>query len=286
MAFNYRLCVTKNAGNRIPFTRPEGYDPLRYETTARFLAAVQNAGIPVNPAHFIGGGDTVEGKLDVNSTRYFSTNVWHIGYDYATGTESKRNQISAMVRNHIQGLMWFAQSDPRVPKTVRDYTASFGYCADEFTDNGGFPRQMYVRQARRLIGQFVLTQNDLVKKTTFNDTIGLGYYPMDEHGMIRTVVNGYVADETRESIGVGPYEIPYRAMLPKKTQVTNLIVPVAISASHSAFTSVRVEPTFMVLGQAAGAAAALAPNGNVNNINVSKLRSTLKEHKQILKYDN
>jgi hypothetical protein len=286
MAFNYRLCVTQNADNRIPFTQPKGYDPLRYETTARFIAAVQKAGNAINPAHFVGTAGTVEGKLDVNSTRYFSTNVWHIGYDYATGTEAKRNQISAMVRNHIQGLMWFAQSDPRVPKAVRDHTATFGYCADEFTDNGGFPRQMYVRQARRLIGQFVLTQKNLAGKTTYNDTIGLGFYPMDEHGMIRTVIDGYIADETRNSIGVGPYEIPYRAMLPKKTQVTNLIVPVAISSSHAAFTSVRVEPTFMVLGQAAGAAAALAPNGNVNNVNISKLRSTLKEYKQILKYSN
>ena len=103
--------------------------------------------------------------------------------------------------------------------------------------------------------------------------------------MVRTVVSGYIADETRESIGVGPYEIPYRAMLPKKTQVTNLIVPVAISASHAAFTSVRVEPTFMVLGQAAGAAAALAPGGNVNNVNISTLRNTLKQHKQILKFN-
>jgi hypothetical protein len=285
MAFNYRLCVTQNADNRIPFTRPENYDPLRYETTARFLAAVQKAGNGIDPAHFIGTSGTVEGKLDVNSSRYFSTNVWHIGYEYATGTVAKRNQISAMVRNHIQGLMWFAQTDPRVPKPVRDRTASFGYCADEFTDNDGFPYQMYVRQARRLIGQFVLTQKNLASKTAFNDTIGLGFYPMDEHGMIRTVVDGYIADESRQSIGVGPYEIPYRAMLPKKTQVTNLIVPVAISASHAAFTSVRVEPTFMVLGQAAGAAAALAPNGNVNNVNVSTLRSTLKQYKQILKFD-
>ncbi|WP_082546680.1 FAD-dependent oxidoreductase [Rhizobium sp. Root483D2] len=284
MAFNYRLCVTQNKSNRIPFTRPDGYDPLRYETTARFLAALQKAKIAVGPGHFIGNAAVVVGKLDVNSTRYFSTNVWHIGYDYATGNEEKRNQISTMVRNHIQGLMWFAQSDPRVPKAVRDHTASFGYCADEFTDNGGFPRQMYVRQARRMIGQFVLTQKNLAGKTTYNDTIGLGFYPMDEHGMIRTVLNGYIADETRASIGVGPYEIPYRAMLPKKTQVTNLIVPVAISASHAAFTSVRVEPTFMVLGQAAGAAAALAPGGNVNNVNISTLRSTLKQHKQILKF--
>lgn len=284
MAFNYRLCVTDNADNRIPFTRPDSYDPLLYETTARFLQALKASGKGVDAAHFIGRGMTVNGKLDVNSTRYFSTNVWHIGYDYTTGTEAKREAIRTRVRNHITGLMWFAQSDPRVPSNVRQYMAKFGYCADEFTDNGGFPYQMYVRQARRLIGQVVLTQNNLVKKTPYSDTIGLGFYPMDEHGMIRTVLNGFIADESRESIGVGPYQIPYRAMLPKTSQVTNLIVPVALSASHAAFTSVRVEPTFMVLGQAAGAAAALAPKGRVSEVNINKLRSTLSAAGQILKF--
>jgi hypothetical protein len=284
MAFNYRLCVTDQADNRIPFTQPDNYDPLRYETTARFIAALQKAGRGIGPGYFIGAGTTVRGKIDVNSTRYFSTNVWHIGYDYTTGTESRRNQIRAMVKDHIQGLMWFAVSDPRVPQNVRAYTAKFGYCADEFTDNGGFPRQIYVRQARRLIGQFVLTQKNLQAKTDFADTIGLGYYPMDEHGMIRTVLDGFIAEEARDGIGVGPYQIPYRAMLPQKSQVTNLIVPVAISSSHAAFTSVRVEPTFMVLGQAAGAAAALAPGGRVSDVDVTKLRSTLSAAKQILKY--
>ncbi|TCQ04236.1 FAD dependent oxidoreductase [Rhizobium sp. PP-F2F-G36] len=284
MAFNYRLCVTEEAGNRIPFTRPADYDPLRYETTARFLQALKAAGKGVDAAHFLGRGMTVNGKLDVNSTRYFSTNVWHIGYDYTTGTEAKREEIRAKVRNHITGLMWFAQTDPRVPANVRQYMTKFGYCADEFKDNGGIPYQMYVRQARRLVGQFVLTQNNLAKKTTYNDTIGLGFYPMDEHGMIRTILSGFIADESRESIGVGPYQIPYRAMLPKTSQVTNLIVPVALSASHAAFTSVRVEPTFMVLGQAAGAAAALAPGGRVSEVNVNKLRSTLSAAGQILKF--
>lgn len=284
MAFNYRLCVTENPDNRLPFSKPANYDPLQYETTARFLAALQKAGEGIDEAYFVGRTLTVRNKLDVNSTRYFSTNVWHIGYDYAAGTEAARDQIRAKVRNYIEGLMWFGQTDERVPVNVRQYMTKFGYCADEFTDNGGFPYQMYVRQARRLIGQFVLTQKDLVKKTVHKDAIGLGFYPMDEHGMIRTVLSGFIADESRESIGVGPYQIPYRAMLPKAAQVTNLIVPVAISSSHAAFTSVRVEPTFMVLGQAAGAAAALAPSGNVNKVNVSDLRKKLSAAGQILKF--
>ncbi len=284
MAFNYRLCVTDTADNRIPFSKPDAYDPVQYETTARFFAAMEKAGLGIDEAYFVGRTLTVRNKLDVNSLRYFSTNVWHIGYDYTVGTEAVREQIRTRVRNHIAGLMWFGQTDPRVPEHVRQYMTKFGYCADEFTDNGGLPYQMYVRQARRLIGQFVLTQKELVKKTTYKDTIGLGFYPMDEHGMIRTVLNGYVADESRESIGVGPYEIPYRAMLPKAAQVTNLIVPVAISSSHAALTSVRVEPTFMVLGQAAGAAAALAPSGNVSKVNVNDLRKKLLAAGQILKF--
>ena len=200
------------------------------------------------------------------------------------GTEAKRDQIRTLVRNHILGLMWFGQTDPRVPANVREYTSRFGLCADEFIDNGNFPRQIYVRQSRRLVGQYVLTQNDLQKKTKFSDSIGLGYYPMDEHGMIRTVKDGYIADESRESIGTGPYQIPYRAMLPKKSQVSNLLVPVALSTSHAAYTSVRVEPTYMVLGQAAGAAAALASFGDVSGVNIAKLRKTLAAAGQIMAY--
>ncbi|KRC11395.1 hypothetical protein ASE23_23340 [Rhizobium sp. Root73] len=281
MAFNYRFCITRT-GQKVPFTKPQNYDPLRYETTARFLRAAQNAGVKISASHFTGGGVTVNGQQDVNSTPYFSTNVWHIGYSYVVGNEARRNAIRNMVRDHILGLMWFATTDPRVPTHVREFTAQYGLCANEFTDNGNFPRQIYVRQARRLLGQLVLTQNDLQNKTRFPDSIGLGYYPMDEHGMIRTVKAGYIADESRESISVGPYQIPYRAMLPKQTQVTNLIVPIALSTSHAAYTSVRVEPTYMVLGQAAGAAAALATNGDASGVNIVKLRKTLAAAGQIM----
>jgi hypothetical protein len=282
MAFNYRLCLTKTEGNRVPFTEPSDYNPLRYETTARFLIAAQKAGINISPAHFVGGGDTVVGKYDMNSHQFFSSNVWHIGYKYVTSNEAGREEIRSDVRSHILGLLWFAQTDPRVPAQVRAYTAQFGFCADEFRDNGNFPRQIYVRQARRLIGQYVLTQNDLEKKKKFPDAIGLGYYPMDQHGMIRTVVGGYIADEVRDSITVGPYEIPYRSMLPKAKEITNLIVPVALSTSHVAYTSVRVEPTYMVLGQAAGAAAALASNGDANSVNITQLRKTLSDADQVM----
>ncbi|OLP59504.1 hypothetical protein BJF93_12035 [Xaviernesmea oryzae] len=284
MAFNYRLCVTQVQGNLRPFTQPSDYDPLRYESLARFIAAMHANGQAISPNYFIGNSDTVNGKLDVNSNAFFSTNVWNISYAYATGSEAQRVQLRASVRSYIQGLLWFAVSDPRVPEDVRAYTAQFGYCADEFADNGNFPYQIYVRQSRRLVGQYVLTENDLEKKATFSDGIGLGYYPMDQHGMIRTVLNGAIGEDIRESISVGPYQIPYRAMLPKRNEITNLLVPVALSTSHVAYTSVRVEPTYMVLGQAAGAAAALAPGGNVNNINIVQLRRELIAAGQIIRW--
>lgn len=284
MAFNYRLCVTDVASNRITFTAPADYDPGRYEGVARFIEALQSLGRQLDNRYFVGGGPTVKGKLDVNSKRWFSTNVIGMGRGYVLGNEATRRQIQNDMRSYTTGLFWFAVSDPRVPTSVRAETARFGWCADEFTDNDHFPRQIYVRQARRLVGQYVLTQNDILKKKKFPDAIGLGYYPMDQHGMMRSVRDGYVVDEVRAGIPAGPYEIPYRSMLPKSSEVSNLIVPVALSASHVAYTSVRVEPTYMVLGQAAGAAAALTPGTRVSAVNVAKLRARLKKDGQILSY--
>ncbi|SEL59986.1 FAD-dependent oxidoreductase [Xaviernesmea oryzae] len=285
MAFNYRLCVTNTPGNKRPFTKPADYDPMRYEAHARFIAALNAQGQPISENYFVGADLTVKNKLDVNSNAYFSTDVWNIGYDYAVGNEAKRQEIRKSVRSFIQGLMWFAVSDPRVPQATRDYTAQYGYCADEYTDNDNFPYQLYVRQARRLVGQYVLTENDLKNKPNFLDSIGVGYAPLDQHGMIRTVQDGHIAEDNRYPFSVAPYQIPYRALLPNRSDVTNLLVSVAVSASHVAYTSIRMEPTYMVMGQAAGAAAALAPDGDVSKVSIAKLRSTLLKAGQVLKWD-
>ncbi len=282
MAFNYRLCVTDNPAIRVPFSAPADYDPQQYEGLARFIAGLQAGQHEVSNRYFIGDGTTVGNKYDVNSNPWFSTDVMHLGASYVNGTEAQREQIRKKIKTYTMGYLWFGQTDPRVPEAVRQETARFGYCADEFKDNGNFPYQLYVRQARRLVGQYVLTENDIVKKTKFADTIGLGYYTMDQHGMLRTVLNGAVADETRPGISAGPYEIPFRAMLPKTTQTKNLLVPVALSTSHVAYTSVRVEPTYMVLGQAAGMAAALAPGGDLTQISIKTLQSKLVAAKQVL----
>ncbi len=284
MAFNYRVCVTDNPANKVAFSRPADYDPLKYEGLARFIAQLQASKNGPGDGYFIGAGATVAGKLDVNSNRWFSTDVMHRGASYVNGTEAQREQIRQEIKSYTMGFFWFGQSDPRVPENVRLKTAQYGYCADEFKDNGNFPYQLYVRQARRLVGQYVLTENDILKKTKFADSIGLGYYTMDEHGMLRTVANGAVADESRTGIAAGPYEIPFRSMLPKTTQTKNLLVPVALSTSHVAYTSVRVEPTYMVLGQAAGMAAALAVNGDLTQVNIKTLQSKLTATKQVLRW--
>jgi hypothetical protein len=287
MAFNYRVCVTDNPANQVKFSKPADYDPMQYEGVARFIRSLIDSDRNVSGRYFIGNGDTVLDKYDVNSKPWFSTNVFHLGADYVNGTEAKREQIRQKIRSYTLGFFWFGQTDPRVPKVVRQETARFGYCADEFVDNGNFPYQMYVRQSRRLVGQFVLTENNIVDKTKFNDSIGLGYYAMDQHGMLRTHLNGAVVDDIRQSVASGgPYEIPYRAMLPKANQVKNLLVPIALSTSHVAYTSVRVEPTYMVLGQAAGAAAALAVKGDVGKVNVTALRSNLVAAKAIVDWGN
>ena len=276
MAYNYRICVTDNPAKQVPFSRPSDYDVMQYEGVARFTNELLTSGRGLSPRYFIGNGTTVLDKYDVNSNPWFSTDVFHLGAAYVNGTEAQREQIRKKIRSYTMGYFYFGRTDPRLPQAVRDETAKFGYCADEFVDNGNFPYQVYVRQARRLVGQFVLTENNILNKTKFADSIGLGYYSMDQHGMLRTVLNGVVVDDTRQSVSSGgPYEIPYRAMLPKATQVKNLLVPVALSTSHVAYTSVRVEPTYMVLGQAAGAAAALAVKGDVGKVDTKILRSKL-----------
>jgi hypothetical protein len=287
MAFNYRLCVTDSSSNRVPFGQPSDYDPFLYEGAARFIQELARQGRTVSKRFFIGNGETVAGKYDVNSTPWFSTDVMHLGAAYVNGTESQREKIRKSIRSYTMGFLWFGQTDPRVPKAVRDETSRFGYCADEFKDNENFPYQLYVRQSRRLLGQYVITENDILARTKFSDSIGLGFYAMDQHGMLRTVQNGVIVDDTRPSVlPKGPYEIPYRAMLPKSDQIKNLIVPVALSASHVAYTSIRVEPTYMVLGQAAGAAAALAPKGDVGGVDVKALQNDLKAAGQVLHWND
>lgn len=283
MAYNYRLCITDVPGNRVPFTRPADYDPARYVGLARSIAALRAAGKSLAPNAFIGIDPMPNGKRDVNSSRLFGTDVWHRGAAYIRADAAGRERIRAEIASYIKGYMWFGANDPQVPAKTRAVTAAFGWCADEFEDNGNFPRQLYVREGRRLLGKRVVTERDLLDKTDFPDSIGLGYGPIDQHGLRRTVEGGLIADDIPlKSRGVGPYEIPYRALLPWRVQAANLIVPVAMAASHVAYSSIRMEPTLMVLGQAAGAAAAMAPGGDLSKVDYHALRRRLVADGQVV----
>ncbi|MFZ4596669.1 MAG: FAD-dependent oxidoreductase, partial [Verrucomicrobiaceae bacterium] len=200
----------------------------------------------------------------------------------------RRKEIIAEHRTYQQGLLWFVANDPRVPKKVQEELRQWGLPKDEFKDNGNWSHQLYIREARRMIGNFVMTENELRKRTPTPDSVGMGSYTIDSHNVQRYITpEGYVQNEG--DIGVstnGPYEIAYGSLVPKKSQGSNLLVPVAMSASHIAYGSIRMEPVFMILGQSAATAAVIAINENqpVQRVSYDKLRDQLVRDGQILNY--
>jgi hypothetical protein len=199
------------------------------------------------------------GKTDINNKGPMSTDGIGMNWDYPEADYDTRDSIALEVENYIKGLLYFMANDTGVTREIRDQMSSWGWAADEFTDNNHFPHQMYVREARRMIGEYVMTEHNCLGDSTVNDGIGLAAYTMDSHNCQRIVVNGMVKNEGDVQIGdFPPYEISYRSLLPKKGECVNLSVPVCLSASHIAFGSIRMEPVFMVLGQVAGLASSMA----------------------------
>ena len=264
-AYCFRLCLTDRSEKRIPFPRPEGYDPARYELLRRYLAA---AGSRVTLGLLLGlKGLLPHGKVDVNSIGPLSTNLLDgSNWAYPEATYARRAAIWDDHLRYTAGLLYFLAHDPDVPPAMRAEMHGWGLCADEFADTGGWPHQLYIREGRRLRGEYHLTQHDLLGRRAQYDTVGLGAYNIDIREVQRVCLPvprfphlvGEVFNEGYLSLLVEPYAIPYRALLPRHGECDNLIVPVCISASHVAFSSVRMEPQYMILGHAAGTAAALA----------------------------
>jgi hypothetical protein len=280
-AYCFRMCLTDVPENRIPFPKPEGYDPKQYELVLRVLATGWRETFqkfdPI-PNH----------KTDTNNHGPFSTDNIGYNYDYPDGSYERRR---AIVREHAvyqQGLMYFLANDPRVPDDVRTKMAQWGLPKDEFTDNGGWPHQIYVREARRMIGSYVMTELDCLDQRETPASVGLGSYVMDSHNVQRYVTpDGYVQNEG--DIGVSPprpYEIAYGALTPKKSQCQNLLVPVCLSSSHIAYGSIRMEPVFMILAQSAATAACLALDAGVavQDLPYATLRERLLADGQVLEY--
>ncbi len=282
-AYCYRMCLTNHAPNRIPFARPADYDVSQYE----LLLRVVQTGWPNTFKKF----DPIPNlKTDVNNHGPFSTDNIGYNYDYPEASYERRAEI---LKEHIayqQGLCYFLANDPRVPAELREAYAKWGLAADEFVDNDHWPHQIYVREARRMIGQHVMTENELLKKRPTPQSIGMGSYAMDSHNVQRYVKpDGFVQNEG--DIGVstqGPYEISFGSILPKPDQCSNLLVPVCVSSSHIAFGSIRMEPVFMILGQSAATTASLALEDNlaVQQVSYERLRQQLLKDGQVLEYQD
>lgn len=278
-AYCFRLCMTNHPDNRIPFPRPENYDSTQYELLLRVFQTGWDEGFEKFDA-------IPNRKTDTNNHGPFSSDNIGMNYDYPEAGYERRKEIIREHENYQKGFFWFMANDPRMPADKRERMQAWGLSKDEFTDNGGWPRQMYIREARRMKGQFVMTENELMKRKPTPGSIGMGSYTIDSHNVQRYAdENGNVQNEG--DIGVrlpGPYEIAFGSILPKKEECANLLVPVCVSASHIAYGSIRMEPVFMILGQSAAVAACLAIDRKiaVQDVPYSELREILLRKGQVL----
>lgn len=278
-AYCFRMCLTDHPENRIPFAKPEGYNELEYELLFRNF----EAGAKVIPwSHSL----MPNRKSDTNNNRGFSTDFIGRNYDYPEASYAEREKIIERHRVYQQGLMWTLAYHPRTPEFVRKVISRWGTCKDEFNRPDGWQQQLYIREARRMIGDYVMTQHNCQGKLEAKRPIGLAAYTMDSHNVQRHLdPNGFVKNEGDVQVGgFSPYPIDYGSIIPKKTECTNLIVPVCLSASHMAFGSIRMEPVFMVLGQSGGTAAMHSINEQspVQDIDFAKLKARLVQDQQRL----
>jgi len=282
-AYCFRMCMTNVPRNRIPFPKPQNYDPMRYELLLRYINSgvfdVLNLSTPMP-----------NGKTDTNNKGAFATDNIGMNYEYPNGDYRKREEIIKEHENYQKGLMWFLANDPRVPTDVRDQVSQWGLPKDEFTDNENWSHQLYIREARRMISPYVMTQHDCVGLVAAIDPIGLAAYTMDSHNVQRYVdKNGNARNEGNVEVGgFSPYPVSYRSIVPRKEECSNLLVPVCLSASHIAFGSIRMEPVFMVLAQSAALAAVQAIDEKVaiQEINYKKLKEQLLKETQVLQYNS
>ena len=281
-AYCFRMCLTNHPENRVPFAKPEGYDPAQYELLGRIYEA--------------GWDDTFNKfdpipnrKTDTNNHGPMSTDNIGFNYEYPEASYDRRREIIREHENYQKGWLYFHLTDLRVPKEIREEMANWGLAKDEFVDNGNWPHQIYVREARRLVGKFVMTENELLKRRETPKSVGMGSYTMDSHNVQRYITpEGTVQNEG--DIGVktrGPYQISYDSLVPKTIECTNLLVPVCVSSSHIAFGSIRMEPVFMILGQSAATAAVMSLESDVNvqDVDYEKLKERLIADGQVLSYD-
>ncbi|HEY9534503.1 MAG TPA: FAD-dependent oxidoreductase [Mucilaginibacter sp.] len=273
-AYNFRLCLTNDPANMIGITRPANYDSTHYELLLRYLQ--------VKPAKdwsaFLKPDMMPNHKTDINNNGPFSTDMIGMNYAYPDGDYATRAAIIKVHQDYTKGFLYFIGHDPRMPANLREKMLKWGYPKDEYLNSNHFTPQLYVREARRMLGAYVMTEANCLRKEVVDDKIGMGAYNMDSHNAERLVVNGMVKNEGDVQLrGINPYPIAYRSITPKNNECGNLLVPVCLSASHMAYGSIRMEPVFMVLGQSAAVAACQAVDKKVDvqQIDIKQLQSTL-----------
>ena len=286
-AYCYRLCLT-TAENRLPIKPPADYNPKRYEIIARFIKACQEIGDDLDLRWFSKHDPLPNQKWDFN-TATFGGNLPGANWEWPEATYARRLEIAKEHENYHRGLLHYLATDDSVPKKVRTEMKRFGLPRDEFPDTGGWPHQLYIREARRMVGDFVMTQHQLSSKHPAPNSIGIGSYSIDIHETRRIVKDGVVTREGKLGAatgGPGPYRIGYGTIVPKSKECENLLVTFAVSASHVAFASIRMEPVFMSVSQSAATAAALALDDGVSvqDVNQTTLSQQLLKDRQILNW--
>ncbi|MCF6224241.1 MAG: FAD-dependent oxidoreductase, partial [Flavobacteriaceae bacterium] len=281
-AYCFRMCLTDHPENRILFEKPENYNDLDYELLLRNYEAGEEGFPWIN-------SKMPNRKTDTNNCTGFSTDFIGQNYDYPEATYEEREKIIERHKDYHKGLMWTLAYHPRMPKHIRDEVSKWGTSKDEFESQDGWQQQLYIREARRMIGEYVMTQYNCEGLEVVEDVVGMGAYGMDSHNIQRYVnAEGFVKNEGNVEAHVKePYPISYRSLIPKKEECTNLLVPICLSATHIAFGSIRMEPVFMVLGQSAATAACLAIDQSVSiqELDYQLLKSRLLTDQQRLSWD-
>ena len=285
--YNYRLCFTTNAANRLPVEPPKGYDPARYELLARYLEALVAAGRKPVLSEFWNPIWLPNQKTDINNNGGFSTDFIGANWEYPEADYKVRDRIAQEHEDYTRGFLTFLASSPRVPAPIREEMRRWGPCKDEFLTTDGWPPQLYVREGRRMVTDYVMNENHCRGKDRAADSAGLAAYNMDSHNCQRRVRDGRAENEGDVQVPpMRPYPISYRAMVPKRSECENLLVPVCLSASHIAYGSIRMEPVFMILGQSAATAAVLAMEAKVpvQKVDYKALANRLRADGQVLEW--
>ena len=285
-AYNFRVILTHDPADRIPFPKPEPYDPSRFALLQRYLSEFEThmgraprLGDVTNPVPI------PNHKADFNNNGPVSTDFIGHSWNYPDASYAEKERIWDDHLNYTQAFFYFLSTDQSVPSSLQKEVNEWGLPKEEFLDSGHWPNQLYIRESRRMLGSYVVRQSDLQTARTKSDSIGMGSYNSDSHNIQRVALaDGTVANEGDVQVPVQPYEIPYRAITPQRAQAANLLVPVCLSATHAAYSSVRMEPQYMIIGQAAGVAAALSIQRKVavQDVPIDELQKRLEAHGAIL----